>query len=76
MEVDYAGDPIKWFDLKSREIQPALDVIAMLGFSQLLHARAAEDMQSRNWLGCLRRMLGFYGSVIRLVSSNERPWLP
>jgi hypothetical protein len=54
VEVDYAGDPIEWFDLKTGEIHRAWVFVAVLGFSQLLYARAAEDMQSRNWLGCHR----------------------
>ena len=61
VEVDYAGDPIEWFDLKTGEIHRTWVFVAVLGFSQLLYARAAEDMQSRNWLGCHRRMFAFYG---------------
>jgi hypothetical protein len=57
VEVDYAGDPIEWFDLKTGEIHQAWVFVAVLGFSQLLYARGAEDMQSRNWLGCHRRHL-------------------
>ncbi len=37
--------------------------VSGLGFSQLLFAWAAEDMKSRNWLGCHRRMFAFYGGV-------------
>lgn len=54
---------IEWFDLKTGEIHQAWVFVAVLGFSQLLYARAAEDMQSRNWLGCHRRMFAFYGGV-------------
>ena len=67
MEVDYAGDPIEWFDLKTGEIHQAWVFVAVLGFSQLLYARAAEDMQSRNWLGCHRRMFAFYGGVTHVL---------
>jgi transposase len=63
VEVDYAGDPIEWVDLKTGEIYKAFVFVAALGFSQLLFARAAEDMKSRNWLGCHRRMFAFYGGV-------------
>lgn len=63
VEVDYAGDPIEWVDLKSGQIHKAFVFVAALGFSQLLFARAAEDMKSRNWLGCHRRMFNFYGGV-------------
>jgi hypothetical protein len=63
VEVDYAGDVIEWFDLKSGAIHKAYVFIAALGFSQLLFAWAAEDMRSRNWLGCHRRMYAFYGGV-------------
>ena len=37
--------------------------VSRLGFSQLLFAWAAEDMKSRNWLGCHRRMFEYYGGV-------------
>jgi AraC-like DNA-binding protein len=67
VEVDYAGDPIEWFDLKTGEIHQAWIFVAVLGFSQLLYARAAEDMQSRNWLGCHRRMFAFYASVTHVL---------
>jgi len=36
VEVDYAGDPIEWFDLKTGEIHQAWVFVAVLGFSQLL----------------------------------------
>jgi hypothetical protein len=67
VEVDYAGDPIDWFDLKTGEIHHAWVFVAVLGFSQLLYARAAEDMQTRNWLGCHRRMFAFYGGVTHVL---------
>jgi hypothetical protein len=63
VEVDYAGDVIEWIDLASGAIHQAYVFVAALGFSQLLFAWAAEDMQSRNWLGCHRRMYAFYGGV-------------
>jgi hypothetical protein len=37
--------------------------VSGLGFSQFLFAWAAEDMKSRNWLGCHRRMFEYYGGV-------------
>jgi hypothetical protein len=40
--------PSTWFDLKTGEIHRAWVFVAVLGFSQLLYARSAEDMQSRN----------------------------
>jgi len=63
VEVDYAGDPIEWIEVKSGEIRRAWVFVAALGYSQLLYARAAEDMKSRNWLGCHRRMFAYYGGV-------------
>ena len=56
MEVDYAGDPIEWVEIKTGEIRKAWIFVAALGFSQLLYAWAAEDMKSRNWLASHRRM--------------------
>ena len=52
VEVDYAGDPIEWYEIKTGEIHKAYVFVSGLGFSQLLFAWAAEDMKSRNWLGC------------------------
>jgi transposase len=63
VEVDYAGDPIEWIEVRTGEIRRAWVFVAALGFSQLLYARAAEDMKSRNWLGCHRRMFAYYGGV-------------
>jgi hypothetical protein len=63
VEVDYAGDPIEWVELKTGEIRKAWIFVAALGFSQLLYAWAAEDMKSRNWLSCHRRMFAYYGGV-------------
>ena len=63
VEVDYAGDTLEYVDLKSGEIREADVFVAGLGFSQLLFAWAAEDMKSRNWLGCHRRMYAYYGGV-------------
>jgi hypothetical protein len=67
VEVDYAGDPIEWINLKTGEIHQAWVFVAVLGFSQLLYAHAAEDMKSRNWLGCHRRMFAFYGGVMHVT---------
>jgi hypothetical protein len=63
VEVDYAGEPIEWIELKSGEIRKAWVFVAGLGFSQLLFAWATEDMKSRNWLSCHRRMFAYYGGV-------------
>lgn len=63
VEVDYAGDPIEWTDIKTGEIRRAWVFVAALGFSQPLFAWAAEDMKIRNWLGCHRRMYRFYDGV-------------
>jgi hypothetical protein len=67
VEVDYAGDPLEWIDLKTGVIHKAFVFVAGLGFSQLLYAWAAEDMKSRNWLGAHRRMFTFYGGVTHVT---------
>ena len=63
VEVDYAGDPLEWVDLRTGEIHSAWVFVAGLGCSQLLFAWAAEDMKSRNWLDSHQRMYAFYGGV-------------
>jgi transposase len=63
VEVDYAGDPIEWYEIKTGEIHNACVFVSGLGFSQLLFAWATEDMKSRNWLGSHRRMFEYYGGV-------------
>ncbi len=63
VEVDYAGDPLEWVDLRTGEIHPAWVFVAALGCSQLLFAWAAEDMKSRHWLDSHQRMYAFYGGV-------------
>lgn len=63
VEVDYAGDPIEWIDLRTGEVREAWVFVAALGCSQLLFAWAADDMKSRNWLDCHQRMFTFYGGV-------------
>src|SRR6201996_529711 len=66
-EVDYAGDTLEWVELSTGEIRKAYVFVAGLGFSQLLFAWAAEDIRSRNWLGCHRRMFEFYGGVAHVT---------
>jgi hypothetical protein len=63
VEVDYAGDPIEWVDLRTGELCKAWVFVAGLGYSQLLFAWAADDMKSRSWLDCHQRMYAFYGVV-------------
>jgi hypothetical protein len=63
VEVDYAGDPIEWYEIKTGEIHKAYVFVSGLGFSQLLFAWAAPDMKSRNWIASHRRMFAFYGGV-------------
>lgn len=67
VEVDYAGDTLEWVDLETGLIHKAYVFVAGLGFSQLLYAWAAEDMRSRNWLGCHRRMFTYYGGVTHVT---------
>jgi transposase len=67
LEVDYAGDALEWIELKTGEIRKAFIFVAALGFSQLLFAWAAEDMKSRNWLACHRRMFRAYGGVAHVT---------
>jgi hypothetical protein len=50
-------------EFEAGEIHKAYVFVSGLGFSQLLFAWAAEDMKSRNWLGCHRRMYEWYGGV-------------
>jgi hypothetical protein len=63
VEVDYAGDAVEWYEVKTGEIHKAYVFVSGLGFSQLLFAWAAEDMKSRNWIASHRRMFAFYGGV-------------
>jgi integrase len=67
VEVDYAGEPIEWIEVKTGEIRKAWVFVAGLGFSQLLYAWAAEDMKSRNWLASHRRMFAYYGGVAHVT---------
>lgn len=67
VEVDYAGDALEWVDLRTGEIHTAYVFVSALGFSQLLFAWAAEDMKSRNWLSCHRRMFAHYGGVAHVT---------
>lgn len=67
IEVDYAGDPIEWIDMKTGQIHKAWVFVSALGYSQLLFAWGAEDMKSRNWLGAHRRMFNFYGGVAHVL---------
>src|SRR5437764_14954851 len=60
VEVDYAGEPLEWIELKSGEIRKASVFVAGLGVSQLLCAWAVEDRKSRNRLSWHRRMLAYY----------------
>ncbi len=67
VEVDYAGDPIRWVDLRTGEVRQAVVFVAGLGYSQLLFAWAADDMKSHNWLDCHQRMYAFYGGVAHVT---------
>jgi len=67
IEVDYAGDPIEWIEMKTGQILKGWVFVSALGYSQLLFAWAAEDMKSRNWLGAHRRMFNFYGGVAHVL---------
>ena len=66
MEVDYA------IEVRTGEIRRAWVFVAGLGLSQLLLAWAAEDMNSRNWLSCHRRMFAYYGGR----AARDRAGLP
>ena len=67
IEVDYAGDPVAWVEMKTGLIRKAYVFVSALGFSQLLFAWASDDMKSRNWLGAHRRMFSFYGGVAHVL---------
>jgi transposase len=67
IECDYAGKTLEWVDLTDGVLHQAYVFISVLGFSQLLFAWAAEDMKSRNWLSCHRRMFEAYGGVAHVT---------
>jgi transposase len=67
LEANYAGHPIEWYKIKIGEIHKAYVFVSALGFSQLLFAWAAEDMKSRNWLGCHRRLYEWCGGVPHVI---------
>lgn len=62
-EVDWAGDKIEWLNMKTGEVHEAPVFLGALGFSHLVFAYATDDMKSRNWLSCHRRMFEFFGGV-------------
>lgn len=63
VEVDWAGGPIEWIDLKTGQIHRTSVFVSGLGFSQLAYAYATPDMQSTHWIGCHQRMYEYYGGV-------------
>ena len=67
VEVDWAGDRPEWIDLKTGEVHEASVFLGALGFSQLVFSWATEDMKSRNWLSCHRRMFEVFGGVPHTV---------
>jgi transposase len=70
VEVDYAGDPIEWYEIKTGEIDRAYVYVSDLVFSQLLFAWAAQDKKSRNWIASHRRMYAYYGGVPHVTVSD------
>jgi len=67
IEVDWAGDKIEWLDMKTGEVHEVPVFLGALGFSQLVFAYAPEDMKSRNWLSCHRRMFEAFGGVTQVL---------
>lgn len=66
-EVDWAGDKLEWLDLKTGEVHEVPVFLGALGFSQFLFSCATDDMKSRNWLGCHRRMFEAFGGVTQTL---------
>ncbi len=62
-EVDWAGGKVEWIERKTGEIHEAVIFIGTLGYSQLIFARASENMKSRAFLEGHRRMYEFFNGV-------------
>ena len=68
VEVDYAGDPIEWFDSEDRRDPSARGCSSpcLASASSCTRARP-RTCRARNWLGCHRRMFAFYTGVTHVL---------
>jgi transposase len=63
VEVDWAGGTLEWIELSTGVVHDAIVFVGCLGYSQLIFARASENMQSRAFLQSHRYLYEYCGGV-------------
>lgn len=71
VEVDWAGDIIKWTSLSDGKINKAYVFVGCLGYSQLIFAKAYSSMKEIDFLSAHESMFNFYGGVPEVICPDN-----
>jgi len=71
LEVDYAGDKLKYIDKESGEIKQCDVLVCVLPYSDLIYCEAQEDQSQMNFVEGIGRSLHYIGNVPKLIISDN-----
>lgn len=67
IEVDWAGDPIRWVNPDTGEEVRAWVFVAVLPYSQYIFAKAYPDMKEESWINAHIDAFSYFGGVTPLL---------
>ena len=71
LEVDYAGDKLKYIEKESGQIKQCEVLVCVLPFSDLIYSEAQTDQRQMNFVEGIGRSLQYIGGVPKLIISDN-----
>lgn len=71
LEVDYAGDTLKYIDKESGEVKQCDVLVCVLPYSDLIYCEAQEDQSQMNFVEGIGRALHYISGVPKLIISDN-----
>lgn len=71
MEVDYAGDKLKYIDKESGEVRSCEMLVCVLPYSDLIYCEAQEDQSQMNFVEGIGRSLHYIGGIPKVIISDN-----
>lgn len=71
VEVDWAGDEVRWMDPRTNKVQKSYIFVGCLGYSQLIFAKAFNSMKEIDFLSGHEAMFQFYGGTPEVICPDN-----
>lgn len=71
LEVDYAGDKLKYIEKESGQLKQCEVLVCVLPYSDLIYCEAQHDQRQMNFVEGIGRALQYIGGVPKMIISDN-----